>query len=387
MVERTIGLVINPIAGMGGRVGLKGTDGVIAEARARGAEPVAPRRGAKALRAFLKLARARAEIDRAFEVEWLTCKGDMGETSFLDAGFSKDDLKVVFDPDPERDGTSAEDTIGACKCFLEMSVDLIVFVGGDGTARDVYSIAGSETLMLGIPSGVKMHSGVFCVNPDVAARILEGFLDDHLDLSQVEIMDLDEERYRKGEWNIKIFGYARTPYEPTYIQGGKAIIREAEEDVVEDIAWYMKQLMEEEPETLWILGAGGTLLAIGEELGIDKSLLGIDAVLNNEMVAKDVNEKGLLELLDRYSKAKVVVSPIGAQGFVLGRGNLQLSPEVMRRIGKENLVIVATPAKLNQTPLLRVDTGDPEMDKAFTEMKHIMVIAGDRFKRLHPIGQ
>lgn len=387
MPKRVIGLLINPIAGMGGRVGLKGTDGVIEEARSRGAEPVAPGRGAEALKAFLEIAKARQEAGRPLEVEWLTCKGKMGEDSFREAGFEDGSYEAVFGPSGTQDATTAGDTRAACEVFVDKGVDLVIFVGGDGTARDVYSVLGNTTLMLGIPSGVKMHSGVFCVNTAVAARIIEAFIDDHLDLSQVEIMDLDEELYRKGEWNIKLFGYARTPYEPTYIQGGKVIIREAEEDVVEDIAWYMKELMEDEPDTLWILGAGGTLLAIGEELGIQKSLLGIDAVLNKEMVAKDVNEKALLELLDRHPKAKLVVSPIGAQGFILGRGNLQLSPAVLKRIGVDNLVVVATPAKLNQTPLLRVDTGDPGLDKEFADKKHIMVIAGDHFRRLHPMGQ
>jgi predicted polyphosphate/ATP-dependent NAD kinase len=384
MVKR-IGFVVNPIAGMGGRVGLKGTDGVLEDALARGAKPIAAQRGSATLKAFLEISKTRAAAGNPLEVEWYTCSGPMGEDSFVEAGYTRDDFEIVFEYDGGR-RTTAEDTKEACKALVGKGIELVVFVGGDGTARDVFSVLDKETLMLGVPSGVKMHSGVFCVNPEVAARIIEGFIDERLDPSQVEIMDLDEERYRKGEWNIKLFGYARTPYEPTYIQGGKIIIREHEEDVIEDIAWYLKEMMEDEPDTLFILGAGGTLLGIAEELELEKSLLGIDAVVNKRLVAKDVNEEKLLELLDLYPEAKIIVSPIGAQGFVLGRGNLQLSPAVLRKIGVDNFMVVATPAKLNKTPALRVDTGDPELDREFTERKHLMVICGDHFKRLHPIG-
>jgi predicted polyphosphate/ATP-dependent NAD kinase len=385
MSNKRIAVVVNPIAGMGGRVGLKGTDGVVQEAISKGAEPVAPGRAMVALNAFAQMSKVRARYKNPIKVEWLTCKGPMGEDSFKKAKIPKKDITIVYAAkDPKH--TTAEDTRNACKAFVKEKADLVVFVGGDGTARDVYSVVGSDVLMLGIPSGVKMHSGVFCVNPEVAARILEMFIDGEISPTQVEVMDLDEERYRHGEWNIKIFGYARSPYEPSYIQGGKEIIREHEDDVLEDIAWYISELMKDEPLTMWILGAGGTLLAIGKELKIDKSLLGIDIVINKQLVAKDVNETRLLELLKEHPKAKLVLSPIGAQGFFLGRGNLQLSPKVIRMIGMENILVVSTPAKLNRTPVLRVDTGDPTLDKEFTDRKHLFVIAGDHFKVLHPIG-
>jgi len=368
---------------MGGRVGLKGTDGVVQDALDRGAQPMSSHRGSETLKALAEIMEKRSEAGSPLDIEWSTCKGPMGEDSFIEAGFTKDDLAVVYQG---QEQTTAEDTRNACEAFLKKGVDLVVFVGGDGTARDVYSVLEDKTLMLGIPSGVKMHSGVFCVRPEVGARVILAFVDDQLDPSKVEIMDLDEERYRKGEWNIKIFGYAITPYEPTYIQGGKVVIREPEEDVIEDIAWYMKEMMGEEPGTLYILGAGGTLNGIAEELSVEKSLLGIDAVLDLKTIALDVNESSLLELLDKYPDAKIFVSPIGAQGFVLGRGSQQLSPAVIRKVGLENFNIVATPAKLDQTPILRVDTGDPKLDREFAERKHLMVICGDHFKRLHPLG-
>jgi predicted polyphosphate/ATP-dependent NAD kinase len=382
---KRIAVVVNPIAGMGGKVGLKGTDNVIDEAIKKGATPVAPGRAALALSAVHKMAKARAKYDNPIKVEWLTCKGHMGEDSFKEAKIPKKDYKIVYTAKDPKD-TSAEDTRAAVKEFLKQKADLVVFVGGDGTARDVYSILKGNSLMLGIPSGVKMHSGVFCINPEIAARILEMFIDNEISTTDVEIMDLDEERYRKGEWNIKLFGYARSPFEPSYVQGGKQVIRENEEDVLEDIAWYISELMKDEPVTMWILGAGGTLLEIGKQLKIDKSLLGIDVVINGQLISKDVDEHKLLELLQKHHQAKLVVSPIGAQGFFLGRGNLQLSPKVLKMIGMDNILVVATPAKLNRTPALRVDTGDPELDKAFSDRKHMFVIAGDHFKVLHPIG-
>jgi len=383
--SKRIALVVNPIAGMGGRVGLKGTDGVIDEAIERGAIPVAQSRAALTLGTFQNIVKARAKFKDYIRVQWLTCKGHMGEDSFKEAKVPKKDYTVVYSA-KDMKKTSAEDTRMACREFVKQKADLIVFVGGDGTARDVFAVLENKALMLGIPSGVKMHSGVFCVNPELAAKILEMFVEGEISNTEVEIMDLDEERYRKGEWNIKLFGYARTPFEPSYIQGGKIVIREFEDDVLEDIAWYISELMTDEPVTMWILGAGGTLQAIGKELKIDKSLLGIDVVINKKLVAKDVDERKLLELLKTNTTAKLIVSPIGAQGFFLGRGNLQLSPAVLRKIGIENILIVSTPAKLNRTPALRVDTGDPALDKEFTDKKHTFVIAGDHFKVLHPIG-
>ncbi|MBU7032960.1 MAG: NAD(+)/NADH kinase [Theionarchaea archaeon] len=220
-----------------------------------------------------------------------------------------------------------------------------------------------------------MHSGVFGINPDSVAEVILAFLEGNLELGEVEIMDLDEELYRKGTWSIKLHGIAHTPFERTYIQSAKAIIQgPSEEEIKEEISEYIAEEMEK--DTLYILGSGSTLKAIGDHLHIDKTLLGIDAVFNNRLITKDTTEKDLLLLLKQYPSVKLIVSPIGAQGFILGRGNLQLSPEVIRRIGIDNIVVVATPSKLRHMDVLRIDTQDRALDEAFLEKNHLRVIIG-----------
>lgn len=362
------GFVINPIAGMGGRVGLKGTDNVVEEAIKRGADPVSGGRASQMLKALMK---AQTQYKREFPVKWVTVSGEMGADILEEVGFSSE-YEIVYHCNSP---TTRADTQNACREFQKKNVELIVFCGGDGTARDIYEIVDAELPILGVPSGVKMHSGVFGMNPQSVAEVILAFIEGRLGVSEVEIMDLDEESYRKGEWNIKLHGVAVTPFENAYIQSAKTITRgPSEEESKKEIADYVTEEME--PDTLYILGSGSTLKTIGEALGIDKTLLGIDAVFNNKLICKDANEKSLLELLTKYDRCKLIVSPIGAQGFILGRGNLQLSPEVIKRIGLDNIIVVATPSKLQAISALRVDTHDSKLDEAFQEKRYVRVIIG-----------
>jgi predicted polyphosphate/ATP-dependent NAD kinase len=369
---KTIGLIVNPIAGMGGRVGLKGTDGVADEAVKRGAIPVAPDKAALMLCA---LREARDVYHARFQLKWKTAGSLMGERELLDAGWALGEFEVVYRP-PEH--SSSEDTRKACRVMMDMRVDLILFCGGDGTARDIFETVGTKIPILGIPSGVKMHSGVFGVNPVIVSEIVQEFLGNRLDTSLVEIMDLDEDSYRKGEWKVKLFGQARTPHEPNYIQAGKMMIEsESDDEVKAGIAEHIADKLGAMEDALWILGPGTTLQVIAEKLGVRKTVLGVDAVFDHKLVAADADEKTLLELLARYPKAVLVISPIGAQGFVLGRGNLQLSPEVIRRVGIENIMVTSTPSKLARTPVLRVDTGDEALDRML-DGKSFFVVTGFR---------
>jgi predicted polyphosphate/ATP-dependent NAD kinase len=376
------GFLVNPIAGMGGRVGLKGTDGVLDEAIELGAEPVAPHRVHLFLEKLGSLIESRGIGEK---VEWLTCAGIMGEDYLEIAGIDSMTHEVVHTP---ADPTAADDTKKACKKFLERDVALIVFCGGDGTARDIWQTVGENVPIIGIPSGVKMHSGVFGMNPEATAEIVVAFLSGDLDIAEGEILDLDEEKYREGEWHIRLFGTARTPHEPTYVQVSKIQVEAVgEEAIKEEIAESIVEDMEDDPDMLFILGSGSTVGAVSKELGIEFSLLGVDAVLNKKLVAKDVNESKLLELLDKYEKVRLVISPIGAQGFILGRGNLQLSPEVIRRIGIDNITIISPPAKLAQTRILRVDTGDKELDEMFYEKQYLRVVFRYKTMKLVKIGK
>lgn len=374
-----IGFLINPIAGMGGRVGLKGTDGKAEEARRLGARPVAAQRAAAAIARLRKLISQR---HLKIELQWLTCAGSMGEDTLRQCGFINFD--VVYQPEVEP---TATDTRAAIEAFLTAGSDLILFCGGDGTARDISSITGLRTPILGIPSGVKMYSGVFATTPERTAEIVLGYAEGRLEVAATEVLDLDEEQYRRGVWSIRLTGSARTPREPTYTQVAKAIISEQGDDEIKsDIADELVDEITAHPNTLYLLGPGSTVQSIADGLGLEKTVLGIDAVVGGKMVGHDLNEVAINDLVSRHLDARLILSPIGAQGFVLGRGNLQVSPTVLRRIGIQDLIVIATPAKLRQTPLLRFDTGDPDLDEDIADLKFLPVIVGYHRRRLVPIS-
>ncbi|MHC1595017.1 MAG: ATP-NAD kinase family protein [Methanotrichaceae archaeon] len=361
-----MGFLINPVAGMGGAVGLKGTDRLVAEARKRGARPVSPDRAKAALEALRGLGP---------EILFFTASGEMGERVLRESGF---EYQVVYQA-PED--TGAEDSRTTCKAFLDRKVDLIVFCGGDGTARDVTSAA-EDMPILGIPAGVKMHSGVFAISPEAAADLIEGYLHGELRLRETEIVDVDEEMYRSGILEARLYGLARTPYKPALVQERKQIYRsDNEEEFKDQIAIFASEFMRD--GSAYIIGAGTTTSKIGAVLGIKKTLLGVDVVRGGKLICKDASEKDLLNILDEVEKAMVIISPIGAQGFVLGRGSQQISPKVLRRVGPDNLIIVATPHKLRDTPYLLVDTGDPELDKMLSGRRQ--VVTGYRMAQLKQV--
>ncbi|MEM2935506.1 MAG: ATP-NAD kinase family protein, partial [Candidatus Thermoplasmatota archaeon] len=354
---KRVGFFINPIAGMGGRVGLKGTDGMLEEALQRGAKPVAPHRAKEFFEFFEKM-------NLSERVKWYTVDDPMG-FSICKSG------EIVYSP--KREITTRKDTINAVREFLKINCDIIVFCGGDGTARDIVSVVKKKLPILGIPSGVKMHSGVFATTPDNCARVLAEFLNGKLRVGEAEIMDVDEDAYRKGIWKVKLFDICLTPTEPEFMQGSKCVIEIDEKDILDGIAEHLKEEMEKEPKTLFILGPGSTIAYISKKIGIEKTILGIDCVFNNKIILKDVNEEDLINLLKKYKKAKIVLSPIGGQGFVLGRGNQQISEKVLRYIEPEDLIIAATPAKLSSISSLRFDIPDKEAMDKFKNKKYYSV--------------
>lgn len=370
-----IGFLINPIAGMGGPVGLKGTDGVVAEAVRRGAKPVADRRALDALHEFRRL------LDHSSQppaIQWLTASNGMGHDALRSAGFSAIEVAYAAPKEP-----SARDTKAAVEKFVTASVDLVLFCGGDGTARDICAVTGEATPVLGIPAGVKMYSGVFGVTPARTAKILMRYLAGEIGVAQVEIADLDEDKYRCDEWAVRLYMAARTPFEPTYLQTAKALISGADEGAIkDDIAEQLREDIAAQPGTLFLLGPGSTVQAVGRALHVDKTLLGIDAVAGSKIVGKDLAERQILDLVESYPERKLVLSPIGAQGFLLGRGNQPLSPAVIRRIGADNIIVLSTPAKLARTPLLRFDTGDAALDADMISRKFFAVIIGYHRMRL-----
>ncbi|MCA1812862.1 MAG: ATP-NAD kinase family protein [Halobacteriales archaeon] len=377
-----IALVVNPLAGLGGKVGLKGTDHAADEALRRGAEPTSPER---ALRALRHLA-TRVGRDRLPEPDWLTAAGAMGEQLAREAGFTR--IQVVHAPGPRTD---ARDTQAAARAALELGAQLILFCGGDGTARDVASAVQGRVPIVGIPAGVKMHSAVFGQDPERAADMVADFLEGIAGETEAEVLDVDEEAYRRGEWRVKLFALARTLDEPMLRQLGKSTLEEVSDaEQKDEIAQEFVERMRKEPEALFLLGPGSTLEHVAKALRVPKTLLGFDALRDGKLVGQDLDERSMLDLVGPAgapspARAYLVVSPIGAQGFVLGRGNQQASPEVVRRIGLPNLLIVATPQKVRATPELRVDTGDPALDAELRARSHLPVVVGWRTSRLLPV--
>lgn len=378
-----IGFIVNPIAGMGGRVGLKGTDNVFEEAINRGAKPISKEKALVSIKLVVE------EFSESLnDVTWLTCAGRMGEDILIHAGVKKTSINIVYKPSSQNLGdTSTIDTISACKLFVDAGVSLIVFCGGDGTARDIVSVIKESIPILGIPSGVKMHSGVFAVTNRAAGEMIGRFIKGELSTGEVEIMDLDEDLYRKGSWKVKLYDTAQGIIEPSYIQVGKASFAQIDDnEIKDDLADHIKEEMEKHPDYLFLFGSGGTIDYIARKIGVKNTILGVDAIYHFDTIASDVNEEGLLKLLLQYQKVKVLLSPIGAQGFIFGRGNLQFSPAVIRKIGIENIIVVSTLSKLKATPVIRVDTGDPTLDEEFVRYEMILVVIGYRTSRVVKIN-
>lgn len=350
-----LGLIINPIAGMGGRVGLKGTDGdaILQQALSLGAVPEA---NAKVRQALVEL------LPLQSKVRIYTYPGAMGEDLARELGFQTTVLGAIGTQ------TTAEDTMAAAKKMLEEQVDLLCFAGGDGTARNVAAVIKTALPVLGIPAGVKIHSGVFASHPQAAGKLaFKFFSGEELELIDGEVMDIDEEAFRAGVVTTRLYGVMRIPLAPEFIQMTKSGGNQApEREVLLGIAERIVEEMEAHPETLYIIGSGSSLSPIMEILDLPNSLLGIDVVRNQELIAQDVNEQEILELIGDQP-ARIIVTVIGNQGYVFGRGNQQISAEVIKQVGKENVLVVATRNKIDTLqgrPLL-VDTGDQEVNSLF----------------------
>jgi len=306
---------------------------------------------------------------------FLTASGAMGEEALQECG-----LPYLVTCQVPRN-SSARDTAAAVRSFLEQGAELILFCGGDGTARDLaaalWASERTDVPVLGIPAGVKMHSGVFAISPEAAATLALRYLKGELRCRETEIADVDEDLYRKGRLETSLYGVALTPYLPALVQERKRVYSSSdEEQFKEEIAAFAGEFMRD--GSVYILGAGSTTSAIARMLGLPKTLLGVDVICDGEMIIKDATEKDLLKTLDRMqatgggTEVKIIVSPIGAQGFVLGRGSQQISAEVVRRAGPDNLIMVATPHKLRELPHLLVDTGDPRVDLALSGSRQVV---------------
>ncbi len=362
---KPIGFLVNPVAGMGGKVGLKGTDNLSEKAEALGALPVSPERAAATLSRL-----------KGKGLRFLTCSGTMGAEIFREAGIPE--FEVLYE---YHGNSTADDTRNACKEFIGAGAGLIVFCGGDGTARDVFDAVDRTLPVIGIPAGVKMFSAVFGVNPVATAEVIMRYAT--LPLRDSEILDVDEAAYRSGEFRTRLYGFARVPFIPQVVQSGKQVYEEAEEERAKDeIARFIVEVMND--GGLYILGPGTTTARVAERLGVEKTMLGFDAVMSGRLVGSDLNEEAMLRIAVRHPRVTIVLSVIGAQGFLLGRGTQSVSPRVVRLVRPENIVFVATPHKLSTLPLVFIDTGDPEIDREFGES--VRIITGYRIAQRKRIG-
>lgn len=365
-----LGLIVNPLAGVGGSVGLKGSDGeaTALKALALGAEPKANLRTQQALEPLTGL-----------DIELITYPGEMGEDSARIAGFKP---RVIGAITPGH--TSAEDTERAAREMAKQGVDLILFAGGDGTARNICHAIGDATPVLGIPAGVKIHSGVYAVTPkaagDVVAMLVRGEL---VTLADQEVRDIDEEAFRAGRVRAKYYGELLVPEEGRFLQHVKNGGREVEELVLDDIAADFTENMQD--NVRYIMGSGSTVQAIMDHLGLDNTLLGVDLIENGQLIGSDLTAQQLLDMTEG-ADTRLVITVIGGQGHIIGRGNQQLSVELLKRIGRENIIVVATKSKIKELegrPLI-VDSGDAELNHQLSGL--IRIVTGYRDAILYRVA-
>jgi len=353
MSKLRCGLIINPAAGVGGETGFHGSDGdaVQKAAQAQGAVSPAPQRAERALSHAMLL------LDG--EIDIVTGGGVLGEEAASRVGLTP---TVVYQAGGEQ--TTAADTIALARALCEAKVDVLVFAGGDGTARDVCDAVGAEIPVLGIPAGVKMHSGVFAITPEDVGFVLRSMVMGTSSTELVEVVDIDEDARRSGVLRSRIYGHVRIPRAPKGIQRGKRSSMPSGPEVLHGIAAELADRMR--PGVITVFGPGTTTQALGSVLGLELSLLGVDVVCDGALIGRDV-AAGKLSALVGDKRFLVVVSPIGGQGVIFGRGNQQINAEVLERLDRRDLVIVCTPEKLGQFAgrALLVDAPNTELNQKF----------------------
>jgi predicted polyphosphate/ATP-dependent NAD kinase len=363
----TLGLIINPISGMGGSVGLKGTDGkkILGKAIKLGANPNALNRTKEVLNELESI---------KSKLKFITCPRFMGEFILKEINFEYELIKhPIFKGNEELFDTTADHTKIAAKIMKKSDdIKLLLFTGGDGTARDIQSVINKEKPCLGIPAGVKIFSSVFSINPKLASSIIIQFLWDEIPLEESEVLDIDEDEYRKGKLVSKLYGYFLTPYNPDHLQFSKIGSPDSDLNNQERIAKRVIETLEK--DIYYLIGPGTTTKAIADRLNQKKTVLGVDLLLNNKIIALDLNEKQILNFIEG-KKAKIIVSLIGRQGFLFGRGNLQFTPTILNKIGPKNIIIISTKYKLQNIPkqILRLDTRSYELDKKMRGLYKILV--------------
>lgn len=369
---KKVGLIINPIAGMGGAVGLKGTDGMAKEALHLGAVPSSGKKAIRALSVFQN------ELKGGGPMLLLAAPGSMGEEAAVSSGLLPDVIDMKL---PEM--TTSNDTVRAVGKMLGAGADLILFAGGDGTARDICSVLKDNIPVIGIPGGVKIHSPVFARTPEKAGELAALYMTGRAkQVLEKEVLDIDESAYRKGRVITRLFGYLSVPFEKHKMQSRKAPSPVFEQASQSRIASEIIHRMHK--DVVYLIGPGTTCRPVLEQLGLESSLLGVDVVCNKNLQIKDASEKQIAKAVENRN-FKIVVTPIGGQGYLFGRGNHQISAKIIQMAGKENIIVAATPEKiagLKGEPF-QIDSGNPNLDQALSG--YIRVITGHKSEMMYKI--
>lgn len=381
MAERVVvGLIVNPIAGMGGSVGLKGTDGadILSEAVSRGARPLAAERTMRTLKIMLPAVK---------DIRLLVPPGVMGEDLL-------DGLEFEFDITGTlgSETSSATDTYETAQAMHKAGASLILFAGGDGTARDILEAIGDSVPIAGIPCGVKMYSGVFATSPEAAGHLAREFIDEiragrsRQATLRVEVMDIDETDYRNGRLSAELFGYALCPHIANRLQGPKARSVLSHDDAVMSAATEVAGAMQ--PGHVYLIGPGTSAKAVLDALGVAGSLLGVDAIADRTVLGRDLTASDI-EDLTMSKPVSIVLGVIGGQGYVLGRGNQQIGADVTAKVGRDGLIVISSEDKLAQLTggKLLIDSGDPQLDKDLEGYIRVHTGAGRRMMMLLSAGQ
>lgn len=369
-----LGLIVNPYAGIGGATGLKGSDGpdTRQQALAKGAKKLANEKTVRAL-AHIQALKQHCTI--------VTVAGEMGASTALELGFEVD---VIYAPQAQQ--TEAVDTQNAARIMLHQQLDALVFAGGDGTATDIYNIVRDNLPVLGIPAGCKIHSGVYAVSPNTAGKVLAMMIRGELvTVRSAEVRDIDESAFREGVVIAKHVGEMQVPEELRYIQAVKMGGKESDELLLQDMGDHLIELFDEYDDTMFVIGSGSTIQGAMQAIDLDSTLLGVDLVYQGKVIAADLSADELLSHC-QGKPVKIVVTTIGGQGHIFGRGNQQISPELIRHAGRENIVVMASKTKLQaleKRPLV-VDTSDPALDAMLSGS--MTVVTGYHDAVLYPIS-